>query len=147
MPVWVFNVALGWLLFLLVVFIAWVTLPGLRYAFPHNYGHIPVEVPWFGAVGGCLVSFGGIFRYNQEWDPAYNYWHPVRPLIVMLTGGIACVLLLALLRAAAGHDVGNEPAVYAAAAFVFGFAESAFRDLIKALTNVFIKPGSANSGS
>lgn len=141
MPASVFGVALGWLLLLLALFATWVTLPDFRHAFPHSYGHIPVEVPWFGAVGGLLVSFGGIFRYNRQWDPAYEYWHPVRPLIGMFTGGMACVLLLALLRAAAGHNLGNDPTVYDAAAFVFGFAESAFRQLIKALTDIFVKPG------
>lgn len=146
MPAWVFIVALGWLLLLLMVFVAWVTVPGFRHAFPHSYGHIPVEVPWFGAVGGCLVSFGGIFRYNRQWNPAYEYWHPVRPLIGTFTGGIACVLLLALLRAAAGHNISNDPAVFDGAAFVFGFAEESFRQLITALTNVFVKPGSGGAG-
>jgi hypothetical protein len=145
MPGWVFLVALGWALLLLVLFVVWVTVPGFRHAFPHSYGHIPVEVPWFGAVGGCLVSFGGIFRYNREWNPAYDYWHPVRPLIGMFTGAMACVLLLALLRAAAGHNLGNDPTVYDAAAFVFGFAESAFRQLIKALTDIFVKPGGSST--
>jgi hypothetical protein len=142
MPPWVFFVALGWLVGLIVLFFLFVTVPAFRHGLPHDYGHIPVEVPWFGAVGGCLVSCGGIFRYNRQWDPGYNYWHPVRPLIGAFTGGIACVLLLALLHAAAGGHFGEDPSVYDAAAFVFGFAESSFRQLIKALTDIFVKPGS-----
>jgi len=145
MPRWVFKVALGWLAFLGALFVVFVTVPAFRHAFPHSFGHVPVEVPWFGAVGGCLVSFGGIFRYNREWNPAFNYWHPVRPLIGVFTGGVACVLLLALLRAAAGTKVGSDPSVYDAAAFVFGFAESAFRQLIKSLTYTFIKPGGSSA--
>jgi len=147
MPPWVFATALGWLVLLAGFFVAFETLPGFRHAFPHSFGHVPVEAPWFGAVGGCLVSFGGIFRYNREWDPAYNYWHPVRPLIGAFTGSVACVLLLALLRAAAGSKVGSDPTVYDSAAFVFGFAESAFRQLIKALTDTFIKPGGSSAGA
>ena len=63
MPGWVFWVALGWLAVTLAVFIVYETVPGFRHAFPTKLGpYIPVTVPWFGALGGCLVSLAEIGR-------------------------------------------------------------------------------------
>lgn len=147
MPPWVFYVQLLWLLALFALFAVYATSSTLRGALPHHFGHIPVGVPWFGALGGCLVSFGGIFQYNRSWNAKFNWWHPVRPLIGTATGSVACVLLLATLHAASPSTKLTDAGVFDGAAFVFGYAESAFRQLVKALTDVLLKPGGGTSGS
>jgi hypothetical protein len=68
MPKWVFVVELLWLLALFAVFVVYVTSRPVRDAVPIRFGpDIPVTVPWFGALGGCLISFGGIFDHNTAW--------------------------------------------------------------------------------
>jgi len=104
-------------------------------------------------LGGLTISLGGICRHSTDWDPAYDLWHVFRPALGAITGSIACLLLGVLITFAADNQSSpagdpNEPnlpaVVYEAAAFVFGFAESAFRELVKSLTNVFVRPGQQN---
>ncbi len=148
MPPWIFFVALVWLVALFVLFVVWITSPGLRGDFPHAFGQIPVEVPWFGALGGCLVSLSGIVYYNRgRWRPRYNYWHPIKPLIGVGTGSIGALLLLVTLRAASSNaSIKTDAATFDAAAFVFGYGEAAFRQLIKTVTDLLLRPGGSVSG-
>jgi hypothetical protein len=142
MPQWVFAVALGWLAFVLAVFVVYETVPGFRAAFPAKLGpYIPVTVPWFGALGGCLVSLAGIADHNRQWDSRYDYWHPIRPLVGGVTGAIGCLLLLVTTQLATKGPIKADAAFYDAVAFVFGYAESAFRGLITSLTDVILRPG------
>jgi hypothetical protein len=146
MPGWVFPVAVAWLALTLAVFIVYETVPAFRHAFPTKLGpYIPVTVPWFGALGGCLVSLAGISDHNKEWDTRYDYWHPVRPLVGAVTGAIGCLLLLVTTQLATKGPVNADAAFFDAVAFVFGYAEAAFRGLITTLTDVILKPGTPSS--
>jgi hypothetical protein len=146
MPGWVFPVALGWLAFVLAVFVVYETVPAFRGAFPTKLGpYIPVTVPWFGALGGCLVSLAGIADHNRQWDSRYDYWHPIRPLVGGVTGAIGCLLLLVTTQLATKGPIKADAAFYDAVAFVFGYAEAAFRGLITTLTDVILKPGGSTT--
>ena len=146
MPGWVFWVALGWLALELAVFIVYETVPAFRHAFPARLGpYIPVTVPWFGALGGCLVSLAAISDHNQEWHARYNYWHPLRPLVGAVTGAIGCLLLLVTTQLATKGPIKTDAAFFDAVAFVFGYAEAAFRGLITTLTDVILRPGGSNA--
>jgi hypothetical protein len=146
MPAWVFWVALGWLALAIAVFIVYETVPGFRHAFPTRLGpYIPVTVPWFGALGGCLVSLAGISDHNREWQTRYDYWHAVRPLIGGVTGAIGCLLLLVTTQLATKGPIKTDAAFFDAVAFVFGYAESAFRGLITTLTDVLLRPGGSSA--
>jgi hypothetical protein len=94
-------------------------------------------------VGGLVASFGGIFFYSRgRWLKRFNYWHAVKPAIGGITGSVSCVLLVVILRAGTGNGkITTDPATFDASAFVFGYAESAFRQLVKTVTDVFLKPG------
>jgi hypothetical protein len=96
-------------------------------------------------MGGLTASLGGIFYYNRgSWRASFNYWHAVRPAMGAITGGVACVLLVVILRGASGNaKITTDATTFDASAFVFGYAESAFRQLITSVTNVFLKPGTS----
>jgi hypothetical protein len=142
MPVWIFAVALIWLLVLVGVFVLYQVSDPFRDALPSQIGkHFPLEVPYFGALGGLLVSFTGIVEYNQEWCSRFNYWHPIKPLLGAISGSVAGILLLVTSDVATKGSTTTNPYFYAAVAFVFGYGEGAFRSLIKSVTNVLIKPG------
>jgi hypothetical protein len=108
---------------------------------PVHLGRLPVGILWFGGIGGSIVSFTGIFWHNRAWDESHNYWHALRPLIGVVTGGVGCLLLLATAELATRDSKALNPDVYYAVAFVVGFAEATFRDLIKRLTDVLFGPG------
>lgn len=144
MPGWVYIVQLGWAVFLLVLFLAFVA-SGDRLGLPSSLGRVPIEAPWMGAVGGLLASLGGIVRYAKgHWNPRFNYWHPIKPLMAAAAGGVSCLLVIALFNATSGASSSPvDPTTLDVAAFVFGFAESSFRQLIKAVTDIFLKPGTS----
>jgi hypothetical protein len=143
---------LVWSAVLLGVFLAYAHGSD-RLDLPHSFGLVPVEAPWLGAVGGLLASFGGIVRYNhKEWEPRFNYWHPVKPLMSAASGAAACLLVIVIAKTATGSaSIHIDSTALDGAAFVFGYAESAFRQLIKSVTDVFVRPGTArpsgNGGS
>jgi hypothetical protein len=138
-------IAVGWLVVLVGLFFIWILTPSFREQLPKLYGHnpgIPVEVPWFGAIGGLAASLGGIAFYGHGgWSDRFNYWHPFKPALGAITGGVSCLLLVVILRAGTGNaKITTDPTTFDASAFVFGYAEEAFRELIRAVTNIFIKP-------
>lgn len=142
MPGWVFVVWVLWALGLLGLFLAFVHGED-RLDLPHSFGKVPVEAPWLGAVGGLVASLGGITYYSRgRWESRFNYWHPVKPLMGAASGSVSCLFLIVIVRTAAGTTPTKlDSTALDAAAFVFGFAESSFRELIKAVTDVFLKPG------
>jgi hypothetical protein len=76
-----FVVESAYLVALAVVFIAYQISDAFRDAVPSSLGALPVGVPWFGAVGGTLISLTGIFKHPHDWKPSYELWHYARPLI------------------------------------------------------------------
>jgi phospholipase C len=145
MPKSVLPIAILWLLALIGLFVVWHKSPNFRGWFPTDLGRVPVEAIWFAAVGGSLVSFTGIFKYNRRWLPSYTYWHWLRPVIAAFTGAVACLLLTILLNSAVSPGTPYSPTLYEAGGFFFGYNESAFRELLKQAGNLFVRPGGTES--
>jgi len=146
MPGWVFVSQVLWALALLGVFLAYIHGED-RLDLPHSFGRVPVEAPWLGAVGGLLASLSGIVYYNHgRWEARFNYWHPIKPLMGAASGSAACLLVIIVVRTATGRSTPTiDTTALDGAAFVFGYAESSFRQLIKTVTDVFLKPGTGGS--
>jgi phospholipase C len=141
MPPFVFVVQVLWALGLLALFLAFIHGSD-RLDLPKRFGEVPVEAPWLGAVGGLIASLSGIYFSRGKWEPRFNYWHPIKPLMGAASGAVACLLVIVLVRGAAGSSPPKlDTTALDAAAFVFGYAEKSFRELIKAVTDVFLKPG------
>ena len=60
----IFVLELTYLLALFVVFVVYVTSSDFRDALPAKLGPLPIGVPWFGALGGTLISLTGIFEHS-----------------------------------------------------------------------------------
>jgi hypothetical protein len=114
-------------------------------------GILPVGVPWFGALGAVAISLEGVFLWNNQWDRKYNYWHIGRPLFGSVLG-IVAFFIFVVIGAAAGTppkflDIGSSPAplkdfiIYYVIAFLVGYREETFRELIKRATDLILKPG------
>ena len=129
-----------------------------KWVHEHHLGRLPVAIVWFGALGGSLASLTGIFWHNRaDWDDSYNLWHELRPWTGLVMGSVGAFLLLVAteLATATSTSSGSTPSaassfnpdVYYAAAFIAGFAEAAFRSLIKRLTDTIFGPGESNPRS
>ena len=113
---------------------------------PEMLGPLPVAVPWFGALGAVLISLVGVTEHRGDWDPTYRFWHWARPLLGTAFGVVSVLIIQAGILA-----VGSTPSattqnvprnlLYYLAAFVLGYREETFRELIKRITDIIFSPG------
>ncbi len=113
---------------------------------------LPLWVPWAGALGGTTVSLVGVAHHSADWNgPKYALWHLLRPLLGMITGTLAVLILLFVIRGVVGEvnlPATGKPydnaglAVLFVLAFVVGFREETFIELVKRVVDVLFGPGS-----
>jgi hypothetical protein len=119
----------------------------LPFAFPNAFGPIAAGVPWFGALGAVVISLSGIVDHRNDWDPSYKYWHFTRPLVGAALGVVAVLIFQAGILAVAStpsppKGVTAPPnLLYYLIAFLVGYREETFRELIKRLADVVLTPG------
>jgi hypothetical protein len=141
MPRTLFPLAVFYLSALITLFIVYVSWSAFRSNAPSSFGQIPVGVVWFGAIGAEVISLYGIFVHNHEWKASYNYWHYIRPLFGAVTGSIGALLYLVALQLGSKGKVTVDPLTFYAVAFIFGFADKSFLQMVKNVTDVIVKPG------
>src|SRR5205814_7605200 len=103
---------------------------------PDTFGPLPVGVAWFGALGAVLISLTGVFEHEHDWDASYWPWHVARPLVGVAVGVVSVLIMQAGILA-----VGSTPTktdvpknlLYYLVAFLVGYREETFRELIKRL--------------
>ena len=125
--------------------IAGVTIPALRDVLPPSVAGVPVSIPWFGALGAVLIGLYGIFDHShRDWQRALNAWHLARPFTGAVLGTVGYILFASVLRAAGIVPVdqgGVGKLIYFGVAFVVGFREETFRQLIKRVADLIVGPG------
>ncbi len=111
-------------------------------------GMLPIAVPWFGALGAVTISLEGVFLWNSQWDKKFNYWHIGRPVFGAVLGIVAFFLFVLIVTAAATPPkfltdeatTGKDFIIYYVVAFLVGYREETFRDLIKRATDLILQP-------
>jgi hypothetical protein len=146
MPPGIFWLELAYLLVLGVLFYAYQHSAGFRDDFP-SVGPLPMAVLWFGALGGVMVGMSGIFFHNRRWDDGYNYWHIARPFMGAAAGGVGALLFYVAILLGNKQRPQPDRVTFEAAAFIFGFADDAFRAMIKKVTDLLIAPASVPADS
>jgi len=144
-----FAVALIYLCLILALGLIFFIKRNLLFFIPDNFGPIPIGVPWFGALGAILISLTGVFEHEHDWDEGFWPWHVARPLIGIAVGIVSVIIMQAGILA-----VGSTPRpqpqppatptnlLYYLIAFLVGYREETFRELIKRLVDVILSPGS-----
>lgn len=115
---------------------------------------VPLSIPWFGAIGAIMISLQAVFERREDWDSAYNYWHLARPLIGA-TLGIMSYLILSVIVTLAGStppDTSAAPTIanmniFHVLAFIVGYREETFRDLLKRVTDLILRPDNSRDSS
>jgi hypothetical protein len=134
-----------YLLALAGVFCAYELSSGFHSDLPSRLGALPVGVPWFGAVGGTLISLTGVFKHADDWDPRLELWHWGRPLVGAFVGSIGALMFLVIVDSAAAQPRHLNAAVFAVVAFLVGYREDTFRSLIKRATDLLLSPGESKA--
>ena len=108
-------------------------------------GPMPIAVPWFGALGGVIISLTGVFDHAYDWDPAQRLWHISRPFIGATVGVISVLLVQAGILAAGVNPTASKSGTtsidnlfYYLVAFGVGYREESFRTLMKRLLDVIL---------
>jgi hypothetical protein len=146
MPVRIFAIEITYLVLLIVVLVVYKTDHSFRQALP-GFGSLPVSIAWFGATGGVVAGLGGVFFHNQDWNPAYDYWHYSRLLLGGVVGAVGALIYYALILLGTKNGVKPNVVVFDAVAFVFGFADEAFRELLTKFTKLVLGPGETKAGA
>jgi hypothetical protein len=146
MPTRIFVIEMAYLVLLIGLLVVFKTDHAFRDELP-AFGKIPVEVVWFGAVGGVLAGLGGVFFHNADWNPTYNYWHYSRPLVGGVAGGVGCLLFYVSILVGTKSGVTPRVDTFDAVAFLLGFADEAFREQMTKLTKLLFGPGETNHGA
>jgi hypothetical protein len=153
-PKFFFWLGIAYTLLLLLAAIAY----NLSYKEPQPYlvaGILPIAVPWFGALGAVTISLEGVFTWSESrWNPDYNYWHCGRPIFGAVLGAISFYLFVLIIMSAGttpkflDTPTGAVQAVppkdfiiYYVVAFLVGYREETFRELIRRVTDLILKPG------
>lgn len=144
---WFFALESAYLVVLAIIFIVYQVSAGVRGALPTHLGDLPVGVPWFGAVGGTLISLTGVFKHSRDWDEHFALWHYARPLVGAFLGSLGALMFLVIVNAAAIHGTTPNGVVYEVVAFLVGYREATFRSLIQRATDVLLSPGDKRSPS
>jgi IPT/TIG domain len=117
---------------------------------PHLLGPMPTWVLWFGALGAVIISLSACLQFTgPAWDPRWELWHYSRPLI-----GATVAAISVLIFEAGIVSIGSDPTpsssttsgdvpkylAYYLVAFLVGYREATFRELVKRLGDVVLKP-------
>jgi hypothetical protein len=117
----------------------------LKGVIPESWGPVPVGVPWYGALGAVLLSLAGVFYYRgNAWDGSWVLWHVARPFVGAALGIVSVVILQAGMLSVGsgatavtpGLDSQPRNALYYLIAFLVGYREITFRDLIRRVSDV-----------
>lgn len=142
-PNWVFPLQLIYLIALIVIGLLYIHWAWLRHLLPNPAGPIPLAIPWWGALGGITISFTGIFRNTDKWQSRYDLWHVARPFIGAIVGSVSYLIFIAVIRATGTAPSRQSPAdnaIFDLVAFLTGYREEVFRDLLKRATDSLFSP-------
>ena len=106
--------------------------------------------PMVWLIGAVIISLQAVFERREDWDPAYNYWHLARPLVGAVLGVMSFLILSVIVTLAGSNAPSPDSApaianmnIYHVLAFIVGYREETFRDLLKRVTDLILRPGGA----
>ena len=133
-----FTLELTYLAVLVAIGLLYFHSTAFRHFLPNPAGPVPLEIPWWGALGGVTISLTGIFRNANRWDSRYELWHIARPVLGAVVGSVAYLIFITVIRTT-GAPLSLHPApsgvVFDLVAFLVGYREQVFRELLKRATD------------
>lgn len=114
---------------------------------PDPVGVIPLALPWWGALGAVTVGLYGVFFHTRDWNDSFNYWHLARPFTGAVLGIISYLIFVVVTNASGARPNTSGALVYDLVAFLVGYNEQNFHDLIKRATDALFSSGSAGTVS
>jgi hypothetical protein len=101
-----------------------------------------------------MISLMGVFDHRKDWDSTWVPWHIARPATAGVMASIAYLFFRIITIAATTDAEGaGSPAAFGAppsktqlvtyyvVAFLVGYREENFRELVKRMVDMFFRPG------
>jgi hypothetical protein len=145
-PRWMLWLQISYVFGLVGLSVIYANSPWLRRLVHDPAGPIPLSVPWWGALGAVTISMTGVFRNRERWDSAYNQWHVSRPVIGAIAGSIGYLIFICVIRSTGASPPKSAPSavVFDLVAFLVGYREAVFRELLQRATDVLLKPNDSS---
>lgn len=107
-------------------------------------------VLFFGALGGVAISLAGVFDHMYDWDDRYIYWHVARPFVGAVVAVVAVLIIQAGILAVGVEPTekgaGAKDLLYYVIAFIVGYREKTFRDMVKKAADlIFTSPSEGSA--
>jgi hypothetical protein len=152
---WVFCIETLYMLSLLTVGLLYVdnAMGGFwRQSFPDPLASVPLGVYWFGALGAVALSLSGVVYHAKDWDPSYVFWYLSRPLLGAVFAVVVYLIFAGGIVSAGGNPgpaTGGaastakavQPFFYYVIAFVIGYREASFRNLLSRVGDLIFGAG------
>jgi len=100
-----------------------------------------------GAMGGALISLSGTIAYRLQWNHDFDYWHYVRPWVGGIIGSLGALVLIVLIQLSTTTTSKLDHLALYVVAFIVGYREQSFRDLIKRAGDLLLAPGQSPNQS
>ena len=144
-PTWLFVLGVSYVVVLCAAALWYQHSSQLQDFLPPNLGPVPIGVPWWGALGAVTVSLGAMFAHRRDWDPSMETWHIARPILGAIAGAVGYLVFTALIRSTGTTTEVNNSTFYILA-FILGYREMTFRELIKQATDLLLRPAGNADG-
>lgn len=142
-----------WLMFLILAFMVYSSKWSLGLAWEDAVkgkdpigGLVPMLAPWAGCLGGVTISIVGVAKHlsAKDWGSEWFGWHLARPVLGAVSGTIAFVIVIVVLRTAGGLDSDSTTVpsdflsrgLFLVIGFVAGFRDRMFLNLIAKVADV-----------
>jgi hypothetical protein len=108
-------------------------------AIPDPIGPMPLAVPWFGALGGTLISLSGVHKHRYTWDVRFWSWHAARPVVGAAVAIVAVMIIqVGILGTGLTLEAGKANTFYYLVAWIAGYREETFRSMVSRLADVVL---------
>jgi len=145
MPPWLVAIEAAYLGLLLAAGAIYATVPHLR-LLPTTLGPFPLGVAYFGALGAVTAGIFGIYFHNVGYQPSYTYWYVFRPMTGIVLGLVAYMIFVVVIQSTGTEPRRGGALIYYLVAFLVGYREHVFQDLIQRAVDFLLAPGtSANT--
>jgi hypothetical protein len=149
----IFVVQVAWLVALGVLAAVFFIQRSLIPIAGDSLGSVPIGVVWFGALGAVLISLTGIVEHAHDWDESFALWHLSRPLVGASLAVVGVLILQAGVLASGSTPTNTDPPgisknlLFYLVAFLVGYREETFRELIKRLVDLVFAPATPRTSA
>jgi hypothetical protein len=149
-PPWMLGLQLLYVVALVGLAVLYAHSGRLGSLIPDPAGPVPLAIPWWGALGAVTISMTGIFRNRLRWDPSFTCWHIARPIVGAIAGSVGYLIFVTVIRSAGTSVAAGPPpsgGVFDLVAFLIGYREAVFRELLQHATDLLLKPSDKSKGA